>query len=86
MEFFISGQVLDQVSSCEKQAAPGEAFVSSVAWALVPSGILSGTAKGKDEVNYRLDNIKFPVELPPPVQLSVPLESVGMYSLLDVLL
>lgn len=46
-EFFISGQVLEQVSACEKQAGSGECYVSAFAWVLVENGRLSGTQKGK---------------------------------------
>jgi hypothetical protein len=46
-EFFISGQVLEQVSACEKQAQPGEVYVSAVAWLLVDNGSLVGVQKGK---------------------------------------
>lgn len=30
LEFFISGQVLEQVSSCEHQAQPGEIYGMSI--------------------------------------------------------
>jgi class 3 adenylate cyclase len=60
VEFFISGQTLEQVSSCEKQAAPGEAFVSAIAWMLLKKGKLVGTQKGNNGVlsNYKLEGIK----------------------------
>lgn len=54
VEFFLSGQVLEQVSACEKQAQPGEVFVSSTAWNLAGPGFLSGAAKGKDDVTELL--------------------------------
>jgi hypothetical protein len=73
MEFFISGNVLDQVSSCEKQAAPGECFVSAVSWMLVVEhhqGFLAGAQKGNGALaNYRLDTIKTPVDIPPPIRI-----------------
>ena len=47
VEFFVSGQVLEQVSSCEKQAAPGEAYVSAIAWMLLKKGSLIGQQKGR---------------------------------------
>jgi hypothetical protein len=67
-EFFISGQVLEQVSACEKQAQPGETFVSAIAWLLVEKGILNGSQQ-KGSMNYRLDSVRMPVDLPPPVTL-----------------
>eukprot|EP01119_Soliformovum_irregulare_P003319 TRINITY_DN1370_c0_g1_i1.p1 TRINITY_DN1370_c0_g1~~TRINITY_DN1370_c0_g1_i1.p1 ORF type:complete len:1601 (+),score=583.09 TRINITY_DN1370_c0_g1_i1:488-4804(+) len=69
VEFFISGQVLEQVSSCEKQALPGEVYVSASAWSQVEPGILAGKIQGKEELNYRLDSVKVTVDLPPLVQL-----------------
>lgn len=43
-EYFISGQVLDQVSGCEKQAQPGEVYVSNIAWQVVEElGRMTGT-------------------------------------------
>jgi len=70
-EFFISGQVLEQVSACEKQAQPGEVYVSAVAWLLVDNGSLVGVQKGSGGAlaNYRLDSIKNPLDLPPPITL-----------------
>ena len=77
VEFFISGQVLEQVSSCEKQAEPGEVFVSAIAWMLVDPGRLVGgelflfffsllVQKGKGAFsNYRLDRVEAPADLPP---------------------
>ena len=65
MEFFISGSVLDQVSSCEKQALPGEVYVSAVAWLLAPEGRLNGSQKGKGALaNYRLEGIETAPDLP----------------------
>jgi hypothetical protein len=82
-EFFISGQVLEQVSSCEKQAAPGEAFVSAIAWMLLKKGSLIGQQKGTGVLsNYRLEGIKNPLELPQPVQFPLSkdmAESLRMY-------
>eukprot|EP01114_Cavostelium_apophysatum_P003087 TRINITY_DN1281_c0_g1_i1.p1 TRINITY_DN1281_c0_g1~~TRINITY_DN1281_c0_g1_i1.p1 ORF type:complete len:1564 (-),score=458.03 TRINITY_DN1281_c0_g1_i1:93-4784(-) len=73
-EFFISGQVLEQVSSCEKEAAPGEVFVSAVAWMLVDKGRLIGHQKEKNAgalSNYRLDSIEYPADLPEEEKLVV---------------
>lgn len=57
VEFFISGQVLEQVSSCEKQAQPGEAFVSGYAWSLVQSGS-SGILVGSPKVSILITDTK----------------------------
>eukprot|EP01117_Protostelium_nocturnum_P014485 TRINITY_DN5511_c0_g2_i2.p1 TRINITY_DN5511_c0_g2~~TRINITY_DN5511_c0_g2_i2.p1 ORF type:complete len:1733 (+),score=655.57 TRINITY_DN5511_c0_g2_i2:165-5363(+) len=65
IEFFISGQVLEQVSNCEKQAGPGEVYVSLIAWMMVEPGRLQGIQRGKGGFgNYRLDSIEAPAELP----------------------
>lgn len=65
VEFFISGEVLEQVSACEKQASPGEAYLSPYAYSLVENGRIGGTLKGKgSSANYRLDSINFPADLP----------------------
>jgi hypothetical protein len=41
IEFFISGHVLDQVSECEKEAQPGEVFLSNIACSLVKERIVA---------------------------------------------
>jgi hypothetical protein len=62
--------VLEQVSACEKQANPGEVFVSAVAWLLSPPGRLSGVQRGKGALaNFRLDSVDIPAEVPPPEEL-----------------
>lgn len=66
-EFFIAGQVLEQVTSCVKEAGPGEILVSAIAWLLVENGRLNGTQKSKGSLaNYRLLSIPFPAYLPKP--------------------
>jgi class 3 adenylate cyclase len=42
-EFMIAGEPLDQVGSCEKQAEPGEVYISSAARVLIASHIKEGT-------------------------------------------
>ena len=51
IEFFISGSVLDQVTSCEKEAGAGEIYVSAIAWLLVDKGRLVGSQKSKGRRN-----------------------------------
>eukprot|EP01117_Protostelium_nocturnum_P011277 TRINITY_DN4096_c0_g2_i3.p1 TRINITY_DN4096_c0_g2~~TRINITY_DN4096_c0_g2_i3.p1 ORF type:complete len:1374 (-),score=492.46 TRINITY_DN4096_c0_g2_i3:24-4145(-) len=78
VEYFVSGTVLEQVSSCEKQAAPGEVYVSALAWMLVPEGRIQGVQKGKGNFsNWRLDSISEPMELPGDIELPItlPMES-----------
>ena len=74
---------MEQVSSCEKQAAPGEAYVSAIAWMLLKKGSLIGQQKGTGVLsNYRLEGIKNPLELPQPVQFPLSrdmAESLRMY-------
>ncbi|PRP80584.1 guanylyl cyclase [Planoprotostelium fungivorum] len=73
-EFFISGQrkVLEQVSNCEKQAQPGEVYVSVIAWLLVESGRIAGMQRGKGALaNYRLDSIEVPAEVPQEIPLKL---------------
>lgn len=69
-EYFNSGQVLEQVSECEKQASPGEVYVSYQAWQTVEKGILEGMQPKSNSLgNYRLDGVKCPVDLPPSADL-----------------
>jgi len=72
LEFFISGQVLEQVSSCEKIASPGEVCVSEAAWTLVEKGRMNGSKKSKDPYPiYRLDSIEIPASLPEALEILV---------------
>lgn len=64
-EYFLSGPVLDQIASCEKQASPAEVYVSALAWLLVDKDRLVGVQKGKGLANYLLEAVIYPADLPP---------------------
>lgn len=62
-EFFISGSVLEQVSSCEKEASPGEAYISKIALDNIQKGRISVSQKSGN-TNYLLESIDYPMDLP----------------------
>ena len=65
MEFFISGPVMDQIVSCEKQAGPGEVYISAIAWMLVEKDRMTGVQRGKGALsNFQLESVDFPVDIP----------------------
>lgn len=47
VEYFISGQVLEQVSDCEKEASPGEVYISSLALKMTEGGKMKALSKYK---------------------------------------
>lgn len=73
IEYFISGDVLEQVSSCEKQAQPGECYISEFAMERVSHlNSLETRQKGKGGFeNHKLVDIK--IWAPPPPQFELPL-------------
>jgi len=62
---------LEHVSLCEKQALPGECYISSHAWLLAREkhpGYLVGSQNSKSgSTNWKLEAIKTSLELPPSV-------------------
>lgn len=73
IEYFISGDVLEQVSSCEKQAQPGECYISEFAMERISHlNALETRQKGKGGFeNHKLVDIK--IWAPAPPQLEFPL-------------
>lgn len=76
IEYFISGDVLEQVSSCEKQAQPGECYISEFAYERVSHlNALETRQKGKGGFeNHKLIDIK--IWAPQPPKIDLPLTTV----------